>query len=54
VDGCGDRRKVGGLQGEVCASFRKPQWSFPKKKPFSHEMHLKILLLNRDLKLLIS
>jgi hypothetical protein len=32
-------------------SFRKPQPSSPENESFSQEMHLKILLSSRDLKL---
>ncbi len=56
--GCEYSQKCQKLRGDIGVisyvltfSYRKPRSSTPKNKPFSQEMHLKIPLLSRGLKL---
>jgi hypothetical protein len=43
--------KIGAIRCVLTPSFRKPISFPPKNEPFSQEMHLKIQLLSRGLKL---
>jgi hypothetical protein len=45
---------IGVIRYALTPSYRKPRSSLPKKVPFSQEMHLKIPLLGRGLKISIS